>query len=211
MLCIVFKCTWDGSSCSKAYDRIKTEKSWNYSQWWFAFPVQFVWTQIPGDEKFKFTQKKDILASNHMFVILVKKHSEERLFVIHTSVHSGEKSFFCATCGTIYTQQNLAIEHIKWVHVGEYQFSCKDCDKSFFSPQQLKIHRRVHNGENHMNAMSEKENYWDPITWKSTSNDFILLTKPSKKLNPQLKVLKYLTIWVLNVNIDYEDLKLGGV
>ena len=39
------------------------------------FPVQFVWTQNHEDEKVKSTQKKYILASNHMFEIFVKRHS----------------------------------------------------------------------------------------------------------------------------------------
>ena len=143
-----YRCTWDGSSCAKAFmteSELKTHQTIHSGN--LPFQCNLCGHRFVKMKSLNSHKKVHLGIKPHGCAVCDKAFIRKDQLQVHMSVHSKEKSFLCVTCGTSYTRQTHLIEHNKRVHIGEKRFSCKDCDKSFFSPQQLKRHIRVHNGE----------------------------------------------------------------
>jgi len=143
-----FRCSWDGSSCSKAFlteSELKNHEKIHSGE--LPFQCNLCEHRFLKIKSLNSHKKVHLGIKPHVCDICEKAFIRKDQLQVHRSVHSGEKSFLCGTCGTSYTRQTHLIEHNKRVHVGEKRFACKDCDKAFFSPQQLQRHARVHNGE----------------------------------------------------------------
>ena len=145
-----FRCTWNGSSCAKAFmteAELKNHEDIHTGVANLPFQCNECGHKFMKLKSLNSHKKVHLGLKPHVCEVCQKSFVRRDQLQVHMSVHSKEKSFLCVTCGTSYTRQTHLIEHNKRVHIGEKRFSCKDCEKSFFSPQQLKRHNRIHNGE----------------------------------------------------------------
>jgi len=66
---------------------------------------------------------------------------------IHMVVHTGEKSFLCPECGNSFGSMSTLIDHRKRKHFEIREHKCDQCDRGFFTRQELEAHIRIHTGE----------------------------------------------------------------
>ncbi|XP_074063184.1 zinc finger protein 215-like [Macrotis lagotis] len=68
----------------------------------------------------------------------------------HTSLlyarHSGEKSYKCNECGSIFTKWANLTRHQR-IHSGEKSYKCNECGSTFTKWANLTRHQRIHSGE----------------------------------------------------------------
>ncbi|KAF7654610.1 hypothetical protein LDENG_00067170, partial [Lucifuga dentata] len=57
-----------------------------------------------------------------------------------------KKAFGCSVCGKNYTQSGDLKIHMR-IHTGENVFICSECGKNFTQNRNLKTHMRIHTGE----------------------------------------------------------------
>lgn len=77
-----------------------------------------------------------------------KSYRNLRYYKQHLKTHNGmptpKKSYICDYCGEKRTLKTLLELHILSKHLNERRYSCKLCDKSFFSKGSLSEHEIVH-------------------------------------------------------------------
>jgi KRAB domain-containing zinc finger protein len=81
----------------------------------------------------------------HRCDICAKKFWSAYKLKIHTFSHSDVKRFMCPTCGMALKNDSCYRNHMINVHGNSVR--CDKCDKQFFSPKGLQVHKRDQHGE----------------------------------------------------------------
>ena len=77
-----------------------------------------------------------------------KRFSNRGILTAHERVHTGERPFKCELCGGAFKQKGSLQKHMLQVHSEGSIFQCDICAKECKTQESLKLHRRMHTGEN---------------------------------------------------------------
>ena len=75
-------------------------------------------------------------------------------------IHTGERTFECQYCETIFTNACRLKIHVWLVHTGERPHQCNICNKSFSQRVNLDNHERIHTGERPYQCKTCTKNFW---------------------------------------------------
>ncbi|XP_025033229.1 zinc finger protein 567-like, partial [Python bivittatus] len=65
---------------------------------------------------------------------------------VHKGTLLGESQYKCTVCWKTFCRRNVLITHQR-IHTGEKPYKCPDCGKSFSQRSHLILHERTHTGE----------------------------------------------------------------
>ena len=75
-----------------------------------------------------------------------KSFAREQQRKIHMVTHTGIKAYLCPECGNSFGSASTLIDHRKRKHLEMRDHKCEECQKGFFTRQELEAHERTHTG-----------------------------------------------------------------
>lgn len=75
-----------------------------------------------------------------------KKFARPQSRDVHAAMHTGVQAHLCQDCGASYSSLSSLIDHRKRKHLDLKNFNCEECEKKFFTKQELEAHERTHTG-----------------------------------------------------------------
>ena len=103
-----------------------------------------------SDESASWNEDAPLSTNYNIYIcdVCEKTFNDKLAFKRHIRVHESRHHHKCSTCDKSFKSETKLQDHIDWYHSGIKKYTCKYCEVSFGTVQQLSVHmsRKNHEG-----------------------------------------------------------------